>query len=718
MDVFKKLIVNIVFAVQVLLVFLLVFEQQLELPSWLQAFGRLHPLLLHLPIGLLILTGILIVTRKYFESESFDSLIGFLLHLSALTTSLTALMGLFLSREGGYAEGDLVWHKWLGVTLSFLCSFLIFIQLRKKLFHASIAISILVLIIAGHLGANLTHGESFVLGPLEKIEPKIRIINDSSTVFEAAIDPVLESKCYSCHNNRKAKGGLILTSIEDILKGGKDGELWESGKAENSLLIKRLLLPTSHKEHMPPQDKQQLSEDELSLFTVWINSGAQIKRKLTEYSNEDSLKKLAAIITDRYIKHQEPSSIYHFAFASPEKIEKLSNPYRSVFQFARSEPALQVDFFVRQAFQKKYLEELAEVKEQIVYLNLSNMPIEDEDLKVLQSFKNIEVLNLNNTNITLSGLTLLKSLSNLKSLSISGTKINVASLNAITSLPNLQKVFVWNTSIQEGDLTALRTQFPSIDWEIGYVPDTKEVLQLSPPILVNEMSVLNQDEKIILKASLPGTIIRYTTDNTLPDSITGLFYDKPLSASGYTIVKAKACKDGWISSEVSEFIFFMKGYRPNKAELLQPADERYPGEGVTTLIDNKKGIVDFFKDPTWIAFIKNPMEAVFYFNEQPPTIHSLTISYSKNVGAMTMPPQHVEVWGGSDSQHLTLLKKVTPDQPTEYGQSKTEGLVISIPPSTFPCYKLIAKPLGKLPAFRKAEAKDKAWLMVDEVFFN
>jgi uncharacterized membrane protein len=718
MEVLKKLIVNVVFTVQVLLVFLLVFEQQLELPSWLQSFGRLHPLLLHLPIGLLILTGILLATRKYFENESFDSLISFLLHLTALTTSLTALMGLFLSHEGGYAAAELFWHKWLGVLLSFLCSSLLIIQSRKKFFQPTIAVSLMVLIVTGHLGANLTHGENFVLGPLETIEPKVRTITDSSSLFDAAIDPVLESKCYSCHNERKAKGGLVLTSLDGIMKGGKDGSLWDAGHAENSLLIKRLLLPLDHKEHMPPQDKQQLSKDETDLLTIWINSGADVKKKLSEISEHDSLKELSSDIIARYVQQHEPSPLYHFAFASPEKMEKLNNPYRSVFQLARHEPALHADYFVRQAFQKTSLEELAEVKEQLVSINLSNMPLEDDDLKLLGPFKNLEVLNLNNTNITARGIVTLKNLSGLKSISLSGTKATVESLQTLATLPNLSRVFIWNTGITRDDVKELQHKFTSITWEVGYVPDSKEILQLSPPLLENENSVLNPGETIKLKASLPGSVIRYSLDGTIPDTLSGTVYEKPLMINGYTVVTAKACRDGWISSTPAEFTFFLKGHQPNKAELIQPPDEKYPGEGAVTLIDYKKGIPDFFKDPTWIAFRNNPMEAVFYFTEPPPTVQSLTISYSKNVGAMTMPPEFIEVWGGRDPQHLVLLKKIKPNQPTDYGVSRTEGIVISIPPSRFPCYKFLAKPLGKLPAFRQAEAKDKGWLMVDEIFFN
>ena len=49
----KTYLYNASFALNCLLVFLLIFEKGLFVPPWVQAVGRLHPLLLHFPIVLL-----------------------------------------------------------------------------------------------------------------------------------------------------------------------------------------------------------------------------------------------------------------------------------------------------------------------------------------------------------------------------------------------------------------------------------------------------------------------------------------------------------------------------------------------------------------------------------------------------------------------------------------------------------------------------------------
>ena len=41
--------------------------------------------------------------------------------------------------------------------------------------------------------------------------------------FEQNVRPLLAENCYSCHGDKKQKGGLRLDSLEAILKGGESG---------------------------------------------------------------------------------------------------------------------------------------------------------------------------------------------------------------------------------------------------------------------------------------------------------------------------------------------------------------------------------------------------------------------------------------------------------------------------------------------------------------
>ena len=95
---------------------------------------------------------------------------------------------------------------------------------------------------------------------------------------------------------------------------------------------------------------------------------------------------------------------YNFDAASSDVVAELNTPFRSVFPLYQNSPAIQADFFLKDNFQTKSLEELKSVANQLVVLNLSKMPVTDKDLKIISSFRNLEILNLNFTRIQGSGL--------------------------------------------------------------------------------------------------------------------------------------------------------------------------------------------------------------------------------------------------------------------------------------------------------------------------
>jgi hypothetical protein len=98
MKLFQRILSNASLFIVVLLLFLLIFQNKVSLPPVIQSVGRMHPLLLHIPIGLLLLSAIFWLFRKNIEEDSFHKLFSLLLNITAFTALLTALMGFFLSR--------------------------------------------------------------------------------------------------------------------------------------------------------------------------------------------------------------------------------------------------------------------------------------------------------------------------------------------------------------------------------------------------------------------------------------------------------------------------------------------------------------------------------------------------------------------------------------------------------------------------------------------
>jgi uncharacterized membrane protein/mono/diheme cytochrome c family protein len=720
MKLFQRILSNLSFFIIVMLLFLLFFQNKVSLPPSLQAVGRMHPLLLHLPIGLLVISFILWISRKNIEQTSFQKIFILVLHVTAFTASLTALMGFFLSREGGYDENILLKHKTLGIITAILSYILLLVYRsfpeRKFVFGTTITLSLAAVIVGSHFGSNLTHGEGFVWQPLRSDKEVEEKITDSSSLFTAAIRPILRSKCFSCHNEKKAKGGLIMTTEEKILEGGKNGPIWKSGDALNSHIIQKINLPEDEKKHMPPKGKPQLSQEQTDLLFAWIQSGADMKKTMKDYADDDTIKILAAKFI--HLPKEELEKTYSFAAASASTIQKLSGPFCSVFPLSQNSPALQADFFVREKFDRKKLEDLLKVKEQLVVLNLGNMPVTDADMKTVNQFTNLEKLILNNSLITDSALSEIKKLKSLQSLSLAGTQIDKNAAQSFSQFDSLKEVFIWNTRISATEADELQKQNKKIRFDRGYIPDENEILTLTPPIVKNEEFILAANEKIELEQKIAGTTIRYTDDGTDPDSTTSPIYKGPITADGFTLIKAKSIKTGWYSSPIISFSFFKKGIMPSGAELINKPNEKYTGSGGATLIDGKKGLAENFNDAAWLGFREQPFAATFYFDTVQ-TINSISISYNENVQSYLMPPAEVEVWAGESKEKLKLLKKATATQPTreEKNVVRVEGMKIDIPQSTYKYYKIIAKNVLKLPPWHPGKG-EKAWIFIDEIFFN
>ncbi len=707
---------NVIFFLQVLLLFLFLFEDRLSLPVWLEVVGRLHPAMLHLPIGMMAFSVVLVFMQRQFKKKVFKKITLMVLLLTSLTASVTALFGIFLAKQGDYGLEALSQHRNGGIVLSVMCYFLLlaFVYSKKSQITYGVGIlTIAAMFFAGHTGSVLTHGENFVLAPLTKSSTNRG--GTEGSAFQAVIYPILEKKCTSCHNRTKAKGKFVMTSMSEFLNGGKHGKEWVAGNPKESRIIEYIHLPLADDNHMPPDGKPQLSRQEIKLLEFWIAAGADVEKKLAELPDVDSFKIMGTAALALTKPGSSEEKTYSFSGASEETINRMNTPFRSVFPLYQKSPALQADFFIKESFKSTSLEELLEVESQLVVLNLSKMPVTDNDLKIIGTFSNLEKLNLNFSKISGSGLSSLQSLRNLTSLSLAGTAVTAESLAPVLAISSLRELFIWNTKITEVGKAKLVTQYPNITIVTSQFRDDK-ILQLGKPLLVNEGITIKKDESVTLRHSMPGVTIRYTLDGTNPDSVRSSPYDKPVTLTATSTVKAIACRPGWYCSEVYETTCFVEGLKPTRVELLTKPDKQYPGEGEKSLVDGRKGFIENFKDPSWLGYQNDLLASAFDFGSNPPVLHSIVISYGKSVGSHIFPPETVEVWAGSDSREATLIQSMKIAQPVAYDPAQLVALVIPLKATHYSYYKLIVKPVKKLPAWHSGKGK-KGWVFVDEIFF-
>lgn len=93
-------------------------------------------------------------------------------------------------------------------------------------------------------------------------------------VFDAARD-VLEIRCLECHTDGKAKGALLMTTREALLKGGDGGPAILTDNPAGSALLARTRLPDGDAERMPPaKHGPRLTTEETAALQAWLAAGA------------------------------------------------------------------------------------------------------------------------------------------------------------------------------------------------------------------------------------------------------------------------------------------------------------------------------------------------------------------------------------------------------------------------------------------------------------
>lgn len=712
----RKILFSALVPLNCLLLFFVLVEDRIVVPSWLQVFGRMHPLLLHFPIALLIFLTlfILVVPASKLRQPVFESLLHYLLLIVSLTAVVTALMGFFLSNGGEYANETMAWHKWTGVALPIMlflmCVFRAWLMAQLALLRGAAITTSVLLVIAGHYGATLTHGENFVLMPVTSEDSAKKLPPfDEALVFADLVQPILEDKCMSCHNTNKAKGQLIMETKALLLKGGRGGKLWDTTKPDLGLMMKRIHLAPENKKHMPPANRPQLTPEEITVLEGWIKQGADFEKKIIDLSAKDPM-----YVVARKTFGSGSEEIYTFKEVEESEINRLSNANRVIVPLATGSPALSVHFFNSASFSGASIDELVPLKDNIVEMSFAHMPVTDDMLGKLRQFKELRKLNLNSTQVTGQGLSALASLPALKSISLSGSPVTADKLNDIASFASLKSAFLWNTSVTAQDVRALEKRNRKAVFNLGFSGDTT-VLQLTPPQMVSENEVFTNSLPVKLKHYINGATIRYTLDGAEPDSVSSTEFKEPIVLDRNTMIKSKAFKKGWISSDAVQHFYFKQTYIPDSAVLTGKNKKQDVGSGAHMLIDKEKSEINF-SSGKWLGFRDKTMECMLYFRK-PVKASNITLSILMDISASIMPPQQVQFWVGPDAKNLRLLCTQRPPQPTEMLYREILPVECNFRQTEIQVIKVIVKPLPKLPEWHQQKGGSTAFY-IDEVFVN
>lgn len=472
------------------------------LPDMMRFLGRFHPVILHLPIG--ILTLALLQEFASLFSRRIQSTRG-IMFFAAATSVLAVIAGflLYQSDLDGEATDLGNRHLWGGIAFSCVTIFAYIVKAWTDagasaawFYRFLLIISAGVMGFASHDGASMVHGSDYLskyappaLKPLlgGKVENTTPVNGADAAaaeplVYENVIAPMMEEKCWKCHNEEKIKGKFRMDTYELLVKGGKEGPGLVAGDAAKSNIVIRCELPIDDDERMPPDEKPGLTEEQLTVIKWWINAGASPALKLSEanapadvaaiLAKQTPVKKTAAPATPAATAVPATSAAPQ-ADDSREKLKaavaEMQKTFPGAVQF-ESQTSAGLTFTsvsMRGKFNDDDTVKLGPVIAGLVSADFSASLITDKSLAQLTPAAGMRNLRLSETKITDAGLDTLAKMTSLESLNLYGTEVTDAGLQKLAALPQLKKLYVWRSKVTPAGIEELKKKLPQCSIEAG-----------------------------------------------------------------------------------------------------------------------------------------------------------------------------------------------------------------------------------------------------------
>jgi hexosaminidase len=240
----------------------------------------------------------------------------------------------------------------------------------------------------------------------------------------------------------------------------------------------------------------------------------------------------------------------------------------------------------------------------------------------------------------------------------------------------------------------------------------KGTIQLALPMLSTNNTIISDNTLLTIGPVEDGLKMYYTMEGSEPTKKTSL-YTGPLKISTECVVTVRAFHPDWLPSEVSTIEFFKAGVRPASIKLLTELSEKYPGNGVETLIDNKKGTSNF-SDSNWIG-INNSLSAIVDFGE-PKNLQSIKICFIINTGAWIFPPKSITILKSDDGINFKQVSREELDIPTSSISSGIAHTSIDIN-IKIRYIKVHIVNIEKIPEWHDGR-NQPSWVFMDEWIFN
>ncbi len=397
--------------------------------SWSLFFGSFHPVVVHLPIGALMVAVLLQTLTLLPRFKHLGVALPWLYGFGFAGAAVAVVSGWSLAGPVG-ASWDT--HRWFGLGTLFLAGVLFVLSVRHRLAAptrgvtvGSAALAFLTLSVTGwtgHLGGALTYGENHfqqyapdvLAKALDTLPPLTVADRDSTVVYADLVHPILVEKCVDCHRAELDRGGLVMTSYADLTEGGSEGDAIGAGLSGE--LWKRVTLPTDHPRFMPSRGAA-LSYDELLVLRSWL------------------------------VAHLDSAATVEVWQPDEETIGALRRIYRRDFR-----PLPYVDKVNPPAVALDAVPEVWRIAPLSQESNLLEAQLREVNVDADEALAGLKIYAANVTALDLRGLRNadawlagLPALPHLTSVNLAGSDVTAAGVPTTARFPHLTKVNLWDT---------------------------------------------------------------------------------------------------------------------------------------------------------------------------------------------------------------------------------------------------------------------------------
>jgi uncharacterized membrane protein/mono/diheme cytochrome c family protein len=435
----------------------------------MEFIGRLHPLLVHLPIGILVIGLVLYWWQSFDKTKNFSAALKPIFLLGTVAAVASCITGLVLANSGEYDGTAINRHRNTGIALALISLYFWYLMHRdhygKRTNYLSYSIMI-ALLVTGHYGASLTHGSGFLFGSGGEQSYVIKPVANVQEVvaYQDVIDPIMQQKCVSCHGADKQKGKLRLDAEEYIKKGGKNGEVING--REDAELLNRILLPPDDEDHMPPKEKGQLTKDQVALIRWWISNGASFTARVSDIP-QDAAIKTSLVKLQGEQNNEEPATavieLPEVDAAPASLIEQLKNSGIVVVPVAAGSNLLQLNLLNMADSKAETWSALTKISKQTWSLKADQKLVDNKAMASIGELKNLRKLSLSGASINDSAIVHLLKLSDLESLNLQGTGVTTDGLMQLSPLKKLHSLYLYDTKVDSGSISSLRSKLPQVE---------------------------------------------------------------------------------------------------------------------------------------------------------------------------------------------------------------------------------------------------------------